>query len=145
MVDSKALDSNAPVTVDADGQALMERHADWWKRKRHALSPPSGANHWEIFGFPCLTALWPLQDMDITPDMLDMDRLAGEPLAPGTLDYKGDQFRHAAPFSRVPWVEAISGHADTGDDSGRQYAHAGFCGPNGPIGKTAQSSEMRIG
>jgi hypothetical protein len=47
--------------------------------------------------------------MDLTPEMLDLDRLAGPSLADGELERHGDRFHTRAPYARVPWVEAILG------------------------------------
>jgi hypothetical protein len=108
MVDSTPLDSNPPVTVDAEGQALMERHAEWWKRKGTIITTVKGEPLGDLW-LPLADGTLAEQDLDITPDMLDKDRLAGEPLEPGPLELEGDQFRHAAPYMRVPWVEALLG------------------------------------
>ena len=62
--------------------------------------------------------------MDLTPDMLDVERLVGEALEPGPLGTYGDQFHTAAPFSRVPWMEAILGAPIRATIQGGQYACA---------------------
>ncbi|MBC7237835.1 MAG: hypothetical protein H5T69_18490, partial [Chloroflexi bacterium] len=48
-------------------------------------------------------------DLDVTPEMLDVDRAAGSQWEPGPLITHGDRFATSAPYSRVPWVEAILG------------------------------------
>jgi hypothetical protein len=49
------------------------------------------------------------EDLDLTPEMLDVDLLAGPPLEPGSLELYESRFRTVAPYARVPWVEAILG------------------------------------
>jgi len=49
------------------------------------------------------------EDLDLRPEMLDADRLAGPALEPGPLEFDGDQIRTREPYVRVPWVEAILG------------------------------------
>ena len=93
---------------DAADLALLGRHEAWWQRK--------GTLHTDLPSKP-LGSLWlPLadgtvatEDLDLTPKMLDVDRLAGKCLAPGPLSIEGDRFLTAAPYMRVPWVEAILG------------------------------------
>jgi hypothetical protein len=95
-----------PLTLAA--QALIARHRAWWQRR--------GTLYTEVLVAP-LGDLWlPLadgtlarEDLDLTPNMLDLDRLAGEPQAAGPLEIEGDLFRVSAPYTRVPWVEAILG------------------------------------
>jgi hypothetical protein len=70
----------------------------------------------ESFGKP-LGDLWlPLsdgtlatQDMDMRPEMLDLDRLAGDTAPAGPLELRDDIFSARAPYTPVPWVEAILG------------------------------------
>ena len=88
--------------------SLLKRHTDWWHR--------SGSLYAEVMHEP-LGDLWlPLsdgsvavEDTDVRPDSLDLDRLAGPAMGPGPLALEGDLIRIAQPFVRVPWVEAILG------------------------------------
>jgi len=88
--------------------ALLKRHSDWWQRK--------GTLYTVVQGEP-LGSLWlPLadgtlaqEDLEITPEMLDVNRLTGPLLEPGPLELMGDLFQTVTPYSRVPWVEAILG------------------------------------
>ena len=48
-------------------------------------------------------------DMAVTPDLLDLHRLAGDQQARGPLAIQGDLFQSVTPYARVPWVEAILG------------------------------------
>lgn len=49
------------------------------------------------------------EDLTLEPDMLDIERLVGDPLDPGPLEFQGDAVHVRAPYVRVPWVEAILG------------------------------------
>ena len=101
-------DITPSITLDEASQALLERHADWWQRK--------GMLYTVVQGEP-LNSLWlPLadgtlatEDMDLRPEMLDVEGLVGAPLESGPLELVGDRFRIVAPYVRVPWVEAILG------------------------------------
>ena len=102
-------DTMQPVTLDEAGRALLERHAAWWQRQ--------GMLYTTVQGVP-LGPLWlPLADGtlatedidDLSPERLDVDRLAGAAAEPGPLALVGDQFQTVAPYFRVPWVEAILG------------------------------------
>jgi len=87
---------------------LLSRHADWWERR--------GQLHSQIPYVP-MSPLWlPLSngstathDLDLTPDMLDLERLAGPPLEAGPLERIGDAIHTRQPYVRVPWVEAVLG------------------------------------
>jgi hypothetical protein len=96
-------------TLDPAGQTLLKRHADWWQRKGMLVARVQGAPL-EPLWLPLADGTLAQDDMDLTPEMLDLDRLAGETLTPGPLGINGDLFETAAPFTRVPWVEAILGN-----------------------------------
>jgi hypothetical protein len=49
------------------------------------------------------------EDIDVLPEMLDVDRLAGHSREPGPLGWNHHQIETEAPYVRVPWVEAILG------------------------------------
>ncbi|MHB1294613.1 MAG: hypothetical protein ACYC4R_06415 [Anaerolineae bacterium] len=96
------------IEVDPPGRAILDRHAAWWKRQGTLVA--------RIPTAPLGTLWLPLsdgstagEDRDITPDMLDLDRLAGEPMQPGPLEFVGDWVRSREPYVRIPWVEAILG------------------------------------
>jgi hypothetical protein len=86
----------------------LQRHTEWWQRQGVLYSTVRSAP---------LGALWlPLADgtdatadIDVTPEILDLDRLAGVSLDHGPLELSGDRFCTVAPYARVPWVEAILG------------------------------------
>jgi hypothetical protein len=97
-----------PQTRDPDLAALLKRHADWWQREASLLTRVQGAPLGDLW-LPLADGTLAAQDMDVTPELLDMDRLAGEPQPPGALQTWGDRICTADPYSRVPWVEAILG------------------------------------
>jgi hypothetical protein len=95
-------------TLDAGAQDLLRRHADWWQGKGSLFSVARSAPLGDLW-LPLADGTLAAEDMDVTPGVLDLDRLAGPPHEPGPLETIGDRFRTAAPYARVPWVEAILG------------------------------------
>jgi hypothetical protein len=96
------------ITLDEQGSALLKQHADWWQLKGTLFAPVHSAPLGDLW-LPLADGTLASEDVDLTPEMLDLDRLAGPPQAPGPLELRGDYFRTAAPYARVPWVEAILG------------------------------------
>ena len=94
--------------LDAEGEDLLRRHADWWQRRGmlyvEAHSGPLG-DLW----LPLSDGTVATQDTDVTPDMLDVDRAVGPALEPGPLERNGDHFATTAPYGRIPWTEALLG------------------------------------
>lgn len=98
----------SPPQVDEKGRAILARHANWWQRK--------GMLYVEIRDEP-LGDLWlPLwdgtlatEDLHLKPYMLDVERLVGDSIEPGLLQFQGDVVCIRSPYVRVPWVEAILG------------------------------------
>ena len=97
-----------PIALDDAGKALKERHARWWQRKESLLTIGEGGPVGDLW-LPLADGTVATEDIDVTPDVLDVDRLTGPGLEPGALEIHGDSFRGAAPFGRIPWVEAILG------------------------------------
>ncbi len=95
-------------SVDEAGAALLARHADFWQRKGLLYAEPEAAPLGRLW-LPLTDGTVAEEDMELTPDMVDVDRMVGEPLGPGPLETVGDQFCHAAPYYPIPWVEAILG------------------------------------
>lgn len=95
-------------TLNATATALLDRHADWWQRKGTLITYSKGAPLGDLW-LPLVDGTDAAKDMDLLPDMLDVNRLVGEACAPGPLETFGDYVRTAAPYSRVPWMEAILG------------------------------------
>ena len=101
----EAKTTSEPHIVDSQ---LLDKHARWWRRE--------GLLYAEVPHAP-LGPLWlPLaggriatEDVDLRPDMLDMEQLVGEDQKPGALTSRGDHIETAAPFAPVPWVEAVLG------------------------------------
>jgi hypothetical protein len=103
------LTNSTPImTLDESGKTLLQRHAEWWERKSTLVTFVEGEALGDLW-LPLADGTAATSDLDVEPEILDLDRLAGEPLKPGHLELDGDLFRIAAPYSRVPWVEAILG------------------------------------
>jgi len=96
------------VTLDQEGLNLLRRHADWWQRKGSLFTTVQGAPLGDLW-LPLADGTLAAEDMDLRPEMLDIERLAGPPQPPGALQVHGDLFRTVDPYARVPWVEAILG------------------------------------
>lgn len=95
-------------SLDQDGIDLLNRHADWWQRKGTLFAAIEGEPLGDLW-LPLADGTLAKEDLNITPSLLDVDRLSGKPLAPGPLGIVGDFFETQAPYVRVPWVEAILG------------------------------------
>jgi hypothetical protein len=94
--------------LDDQVEQLFARHAAWWQRKGSLISATKSAPLGDLW-LPLSDGTLAAEDLDLTPEMLDLDRLAGVPLAPGPLESRDDRFHTRAPYARVPWVEAILG------------------------------------
>jgi hypothetical protein len=94
--------------VDDSGRALLARHVDFWHRKGMLYSEGPYAPLQRLW-LPLADGTEATEDIDLSPAMLDLDRLAGEALEPGLLAFHGDQVATHAPYTPVPWVEAILG------------------------------------
>ncbi len=101
-------DITPPITLDEAGQALLERHADWWQRKGMLYTVVQGEPLGPLW-LPLADGTLATEDMDLRPEMLDVERLVGAPLDPGPLEMVGHRFRIVSPYVRVPWVEATLG------------------------------------
>jgi hypothetical protein len=102
-------DAVPAITLDSAGQALLKRHADWWQRKGMLVTRVQGTPL-EPLWLPLAGGTLAQDDLDVEPGMLDLDRLGGEACSPGPMEIHGDLFETAAPYTRVPWVEAILGN-----------------------------------
>lgn len=99
---------NERTCLPRDIRPLLERHAAWWERR--------GMLYAEVPHEP-LGELWlPLadgsladRDLELQPEMLDLDRLAGPVQERGPLNLWGDLIEARGPYARIPWVEAILG------------------------------------
>jgi hypothetical protein len=101
-------DITQTITLDEADQVLLDRHADWWQRKGSLYTVVPGEPLGRLW-LPLSDGTLATEDLDLRPDMLDLDRLVGASLEPGPLELEGDRFRTATPYVRVPWVEAILG------------------------------------
>lgn len=96
------------ITVNADGEKTLRRHAEWWQRRGMLYGETQQAPLGDLW-LPLADGTLAQQDVDLIPHMLDADRLAGERHAPGPLEFHGDLVACNMPYARVPWVEAILG------------------------------------
>jgi hypothetical protein len=124
------IDSLPAITLDPAGQALLKRHADWWQRKGMLVTRVQGSPL-EPLWLPLADGTLAQDDTDLTPEMLDLDRLtdgmltgvvqptgvvaanvgrSGDAQMSNSLELNGDLFEVVAPYTRVPWVEAILGN-----------------------------------
>ncbi len=86
---------------------LLDKHRAWWQRDALLVA--------RVPTTP-LGDLWiPLRrgtatdDMELTPDDLDPEALAGAPEDSADLVCHGDRIRTRSAYTRIPWVEAILG------------------------------------
>jgi hypothetical protein len=94
--------------LDWEGRQLMARHADWWRRRGTLFVEVEAGTLGDLW-LPLADGTLASEDLDLTPEMLDVDRVSGEVVEPGPLLCHGDAFATRAPYGRVPWVEAILG------------------------------------
>lgn len=96
------------VSLDATGATLLPRHEAWWQRQGALYAEPPVAPLGRLW-LPLTDGTVAQEDLDLRPEMVDIDRIVGEPLGDGSLETAGDQFCHVAPYTQIPWVEAILG------------------------------------
>jgi hypothetical protein len=96
------------LTLDAAGTALLRRHAGWWRREESLCTFVQGTPLGDLW-LPLSDGTLATQDLTLTPELLDVDRIAGTQQAPGPLQTHGDLFQVVDPYGKVPWVEAILG------------------------------------
>jgi hypothetical protein len=94
--------------LDVIGANLLKRHANWWQRKGCLLSSPESSMLGNLW-LPLSNGTIAVEDVDLTPDMVDVDRIVGSALGPGPIETLDDQLRHVGPYTPIPWVEAIMG------------------------------------
>ncbi|NLG29249.1 MAG: hypothetical protein GX557_15170, partial [Chloroflexi bacterium] len=110
-------------TLSDAARALLPRHAAWWQH-RGSLYVAHETGPLQSLWLPLSDGTLAHEDLDLTPDMLDLERITGAALDAGLLDVDGDTLQYRVPYGVVPWVEAIMG-----------------C----PIRATFQSGSMRSG
>ena len=99
---------NMQAEVDEASAALLARHAAWWQRKGMLYAEPEAAPLGRLW-LPLTDGTLAEEDGELKPEMVDVDRMAGEPLGTGPIETIGDQFVHVDPYPQIPWVEAILG------------------------------------
>ena len=102
------METNLEFALDAAAEALLAKHAAWWRREATLVTRIQGAPLGDLW-LPLADGTTADHDIDLTPDMLDVERLVGPARAPGPLETFGDLIATAAPYTRVPWLEAILG------------------------------------
>ena len=76
--------------LDAEAERLLERHVAWWQRRGSLISTTPSAPLGDLW-LPLADGSVATQDLDLTPDLLDLDRLAGTAEAGGPLAYRDDR------------------------------------------------------
>ncbi len=94
--------------IDDEMRRLMARHEAWWAGRALLVARVPSSPLADLW-LPLADGTLAAEDVDLQPEMLDLDRLAGEPLPPGPLERDEDRIRTQSAFVRVPWVEAIMG------------------------------------
>jgi hypothetical protein len=107
--------------LDEAGRRLVERHRAWWGRQGSLFADHTGSPLGDLW-LPLADGTLATEDLTVTPEILDVERLAGADtwVGPegeggaaqpghGALQVEGDVFAARAPYARVPWVEAILG------------------------------------
>ena len=98
-----------PVVAPAEDCAnLVTRHARWWRREEMLVTVVEGTPLGDLW-LPLADHTLATVDMDVTPDALDLDRLAGPHRERGSPAIRGDLFEVVDPYGKVPWIEAILG------------------------------------
>jgi hypothetical protein len=101
------VDRSVP-TLDTTSEALLSRHEAWWQRQGMLYAEPPVTPLSRLW-LPLTDGTVATEDLDLTPDQVDIDRIVGEHLPDGPVETVGDQFRRSAPYTQIPWVEAILG------------------------------------
>jgi hypothetical protein len=94
--------------LDEQGLALKKRHIAWWQREERLYTRSTGTPLGDLW-LPLADGSLAHEDMDLSPSMVDVERLVGAVVEPGTLGMFGDHFVTTAPYTRIPWMEAIMG------------------------------------
>jgi len=96
------------IAVSGTARDILARHRAWWARRSMLVARVPSAPLGDLW-LPLADGTTATCDLDLTPDMLDIDRLAGEPLPPGPLRFHGDRICAESAYARIPWLEAILG------------------------------------
>jgi hypothetical protein len=87
----------------------MQRHADWWHQRGSLLFVSTESGPLSSLWLPLADGSLANGDLDLTPEMLDLERMAGPVEQPGPLGSVGDGLDVHMPYGAIPWVEAILG------------------------------------
>jgi hypothetical protein len=96
------------IRLDAAGRDLLERHAAWWRREASLNTRAPGAPLGHLW-LPLADGSEAKEDLDVRPEMLDVERLVGPQRPPGPLETHDHVYLTDSAYVRVPWVEAILG------------------------------------
>ncbi len=86
----------------------LAQHEAWWRGRALLVSRRAHPGLGDLW-LPLADGTVARKDMRLSPEMLDLDRLAGPQRSPGALRFVEDVIDNDAPYVRVPWVEAILG------------------------------------
>ncbi|MCD6302623.1 MAG: hypothetical protein J7M15_03750 [Anaerolineae bacterium] len=87
---------------------LLAQHAAWWKREAHLVAYPYEPELGRLW-LPLADGTTASDDLDLTPEMLDLDRLAKPKPETEVAPMSGGLLPVQVPYIRVPWMEAIAG------------------------------------
>ena len=90
---------------------LLKKHTDWWSRKGMLYAAVPHEPLGDLW-LPLADGSVATDDVDVTPEILDLERLAGPVLESGSIEIIGDAIRTRAPYVRVPWVEDLFRRAE---------------------------------
>jgi len=94
--------------AESPSSDLLARHAAWWERKAHLMAYPYEPELARLW-LPLADGTTATDDLDLTPDMLDLERLAEPQLDTEVAPMGGGLLPVRVPYVRVPWMEAIAG------------------------------------
>ena len=93
---------------DATVRDLLQRHAAWWRREASLTTFVEGVPLGDLW-LPLSDGTLAQEDVDLSPELINLERVAGLVQSPGPLGIQGDLLCVADPYGKVPWVEAILG------------------------------------
>jgi len=100
--------TNLPPEVAPSLRALLTRHEAWWGGRGLLVARVPTQPLGDLW-LPLAGGDLAQEDVELRPEALDLDRLAGPARPEGPLERDGDRLRTVEPYARVPWVEAILG------------------------------------
>ena len=98
-----------PIDISTEAlHVLLERHREWWHGRGKLVAYVPSAPLGDLW-LPLADGTVAMEDLDLHPEMVDVDALVGPSQEPGPLQVIGDRISARAPYARIPWVEAILG------------------------------------